>query len=356
MSKLSGLNRKKIIMTSNKEKYTLAEQLKFSRNLSFYFITISIIGFVILLMPFILDLSNISKYGNVGDAVGGLLNPVVGIGVGFLTFMAFIVQYQANQQVRDQFEEQSIIDYKQNFETTFFNLLTIHHQIVQNFDFSPESLKSDVNFSTYINNIDRFSKISETIERNQILGSRDVFKFSLELLYHLLKDDIDLLVPLHNFKKENRVVKNLVLQQNIQKNIEFNSIDNFKRRTITSKSKKINSRFQSIYDFVYFRFNSDYGHYFRNLYRMVKMIDEKKFSKDPNVDFEIKYSYTSILRAQLSDNEIAWLYFNCISDKGIEKFKPLLEKYSFFKIINRENIVYKLYSRLYNIKAFQKSH
>ncbi|MCD0472498.1 putative phage abortive infection protein [Flavobacterium sp. JAS] len=340
--------------TSEKEKFTLVEQLKFSRNLSFYFIGISIIGFVILMAPFILDLSNISKYGNVGDAVGGLLNPVVGIGVGFLTFMAFIVQYQANQQVRDQFEQQSEIDYRQNFESTFFNLLSLHHQIVQNFDFDPQSLKLDTNLINYISKYDRFDNITAVINSSQTLGSRDVFKFSLELLHQLLQDDINLLVPLHKNKTQDRVLINLIKHQNRQINLEFNAINNFIKDTIISDSKSVTTRFQSIYDFVYFKFNSDYGHYYRNLYRMVKMVDERKFSKDATIDFEIKYSYTSILRAQLSDNEIAWLYFNCISDKGIEKFKPLLEKYSFFKIINRNAIVYKLYSRLYNQQAFRK--
>ncbi|CAM3980498.1 hypothetical protein FLCU109888_12440 [Flavobacterium cucumis] len=49
---------------------------------------------------------------------------------------------------------------------------------------------------------------------------------------------------------------------------------------------------------------------------------------------------------------------NCIYYHGNEKFKPLLEKYTFFKIINRaneENNFFKNYSPLYKEEAFINS-
>ena len=53
--------------------------------------------------------------------------------------------------------------------------------------------------------------------------------------------------------------------------------------------------------------------------------------------FSEKYIYTSKVRAQLSHFDLMWLYYNCISDNGVVKFKPLIEIYALFKnmYINR---------------------
>ena len=49
-----------------------------------------------------------------------------------------------------------------------------------------------------------------------------------------------------------------------------------------------------------------------------------------------KYNYTSIVRSQLSDYELIILFYNCLSENGCEKFKPLVETYAIFKNIRRD--------------------
>ncbi|WP_298722794.1 putative phage abortive infection protein [uncultured Oceanisphaera sp.] len=61
------------------------------------------------------------------------------------------------------------------------------------------------------------------------------------------------------------------------------------------------------------------GHYFRGLYQILKFIDYSDITKDA------KENYSRILRAQLSTDELAVLYFNCICtsvDSG--QFRNLL--------------------------------
>lgn len=62
------------------------------------------------------------------------------------------------------------------------------------------------------------------------------------------------------------------------------------------------------------------GHYFRNVYQIIKFVNESSVDN--------KAFYASLLRAQLSSDELALLYFNCISDFGTKRFKPLVEQYS----------------------------
>jgi hypothetical protein len=66
----------------------------------------------------------------------------------------------------------------------------------------------------------------------------------------------------------------------------------------------------------------DIGHYFRNLYHIIKYVHESRVSKKK------KKFYTHLVRAQLSSHELLLLFYNCLSPLGNEKFKPLVERYS----------------------------
>jgi len=69
---------------------------------------------------------------------------------------------------------------------------------------------------------------------------------------------------------------------------------------------------------IYDALESEVGHYFRNLYRIVKFVDEG--------EVEHKATYTGILRAQLSTREMGLLFYNLFGP-GFEKFLPLAERY-----------------------------
>lgn len=61
------------------------------------------------------------------------------------------------------------------------------------------------------------------------------------------------------------------------------------------------------------------GHYFRNLYTIIRYIDDSTVSD--------KKKYIRIIRAQLSSYEIALLFYNSLHSVGNKRFKPLIEKY-----------------------------
>jgi len=77
-----------------------------------------------------------------------------------------------------------------------------------------------------------------------------------------------------------------------------------------------------------------FDHYFRHLYTILKFIDntkvfdDEKMREDGQSVEDAKYKYTSILRSTLSSYELVLVYYNGLSKNGVEKLKPLLEKYS----------------------------
>lgn len=89
--------------------------------------------------------------------------------------------------------------------------------------------------------------------------------------------------------------------------------------------------FQGAYERFYRQNNSELGHYFRTVYNIVKFVDKSKIGE--------KKFYTNILRAQLSDAEVALLFHNGLSPYGSEKFKPLMERYGLLKNVTDQDLL-----------------
>lgn len=90
---------------------------------------------------------------------------------------------------------------------------------------------------------------------------------------------------------------------------------------------------------------ADVGHYFRHLYHIIKFVDRS--------DVEDKKYYTNLVRAQLSSYESTLLFYNCITDLGSEKFKPLVEKYSLLKNMPKDLLLEKEHRALYSENTYK---
>lgn len=91
--------------------------------------------------------------------------------------------------------------------------------------------------------------------------------------------------------------------------------------------ERINMTYRAFYE----EHQSEFGHYFRSLYNIVKFVD--------NSSVEDKRLYTNLVRAHLSSFELALLFYNSLSDLGRDKFKPLIEKYSLLKTVPRKHLI-----------------
>lgn len=94
-----------------------------------------------------------------------------------------------------------------------------------------------------------------------------------------------------------------------------------------------------------------FDHYFRNLYTILRFIDESKVFDEESLREEgesvhdAKYKYATILRASLSGYELVMLYYNGLSDVGKSKLKPLLEKYCMLNNLNKYLLTMSLETR-----------
>jgi len=88
------------------------------------------------------------------------------------------------------------------------------------------------------------------------------------------------------------------------------------------------------------------AHYFQTLYNIIKYVNES----DPDID---KKKYINIVRAQLSVYELGLIYYNCLTELGKDKFKPLIEMYGLFKNMPKSILYAKHHTDLYSESAFK---
>ena len=264
-----------------------------------------------------------NERGTFGEMFGGVNALFSGFALAGIIFTILLqrkeLSYQREElkETRLEFKIQNKTLKIQRFENTFFNLLSLHHKIVDGIDHVIKVKKDDT--PSWVDEMSM--KPTEYVRITE--KGRDVFKWWLE---------------------------------------EFNQEYN------NQKPKNFNEFYINFYPKV----QTDFGHYFRNLYRIIKFVEGTCFTpleevcenvKSPTlveltsferINNELRYSYISMVRAQLSDFELLWLFYNCLSENGEEKFKPLIEKYCLFKNLQLVHLLSLTLKDEYMDSAFER--
>ena len=87
------------------------------------------------------------------------------------------------------------------------------------------------------------------------------------------------------------------------------------------------------------------GHYFQHLYNIVKFIDQNA------PEIVEKSFYIDLIRAQLSSTELGLLFYHGLSGRGA-KFRDLVEQYALFEHIPSEVLLNEKHKGLYDPQAY----
>lgn len=241
-----------------------------------------------------------NQRGAFGDMFGSVNALFSGLALGGIIFTILLqrkelgLQRDELKETRKEFAIQNSTLKAQRFENTFFNMLSLHSQIVNDLDF--------------------------TWNRLEIRG-KDFFSKKFTNLQSLLAKEEDLNAAYLTFYGHNK---------------------------------------------------TDLGHYFRNLYRIIKIVDQTQFVSSSELsvilkriptleelqkaNYKERYKYTSIVRAQLSDFELLTLFFNCLSEYGEEKFKPLVEEYALLKNLPEHQMITNDRRKMYLPGAYKRKY
>lgn len=244
-------------------------------------------------------------WGQLGDFVGGILNPL-------LSFFALVaVLYNVSLQreelalarkdardAQDIQNKQSAIFERQNFESVFFQLLEVHSRLSRNMSISIPGFSVPVGQAA-------FDKLS----------------------YNYLGGEV---------WESNQIVDEEHQVEMVKKSAEEFLTNN----------------------------RSSVGHYYRNIYQILKYIDGQGRSSEVPSEmssraleiqrtlrlYRSQRDYANMLRAQLSSSEVTCLFLNCLSDQG-GGLKYYVEKYSMlktldFKVIGNNASIKSLFNKL----------
>lgn len=220
------------------------------------------------------------SFGQFGDFLGGVLNPIFTLMTFFGVIVTIALQKIELRAAREEYKKSADALSTQAFENTFFNMLNLQQKIVSDLEFSSQKLEIDyriIKNAPPENNAKRFKA---KVERDLLTyKGRHAFGGCLNLLKRLSGGPQD----------------TFCLYKHIQ--VEHNHI---------------------------------FGHYFRSLYRIIKFINDHPYLEDTD-----RLRYASILRAQLSRDELSLILLNCMDnmvDNG--EFRELLRCYHILEHID----------------------
>jgi uncharacterized membrane protein len=219
--------------------------------------------------------------GTVGDFFGGVLNPILTFCTLIAVVLTVVMQRMQLRDTKIEADENARLARLQTFETTFFNLINLHVNTVQDLRVKPEQIASTL-LAVYKSgnpNARPTNPVSVT-HAHEVMG-RAVFS---EVIYLIQ------LAPPHG------------------------RLDPKKAYSVIQKQH-----------------NHVLGKYFRNLYQILEFIDDfsGRYIADPlTPNLTPGKRYADILRAQLSSDELVLIFYNCLGrmvDNG--QFREKLKKY-----------------------------
>lgn len=231
-----------------------------------------------------------SSFGEWGDFFGGVLNPILT----FLTFMGLLLTIVLqNRELRE-----TRVEAKRSADALVSQNEVSDKQLFEQTLFNMLSL------------------------HQQILGAIDIYNTSTKQTT-LGRDCIKVF-----FERYTKEASGLGMGAN------------FDNKSLEKELRHLDR----IWDKFWVSHKSELGHYFRFLYNIIRFVDESKVDK---------VTYIRIVRSQLSDQELALLFYNCLSVHGREKFKPLVERYALFDNLPITMLIKREHSDLYANSAYE---
>lgn len=207
---------------------------------------------LVFLLPFVFTYSsNIIDFtttGNIGDTIGGITAPIVGLLGAILVYFALLAQIDANKQIQFQIALQQKSDYENKVVSYLNSQLEIIRLDINDYKFI-ESTKTNPIFAVYEGSeaIYRFLKL---YEKYQEKGDDELFKdvYPLEQLRLLLEhiDNFLLSIETENLSEEDKkyLVRNISYQYKYKIKLHLDYFNDYDKtlNSIYSIAKSINSR------------------------------------------------------------------------------------------------------------------
>lgn len=245
-----------------------------------------LVSMVILYLFFRKNAPETAQFGDMFGVVNALFS---GLALGGVIYTIFLqkdelkLQRKELRETRKEFESQNDTLKLQRFENTFFQLLTLHHEIIDKLNFTENGTTTQRNvFQLAVHSL------ANVLESNQGKGR------TVEYMLGMIEDDSDEFV-----------------------------------KGIADATDEIKNGYNSFY----LHFGTSLSHYFRNLYHIFKYIHTSELLSNDQKQF-----YATLVRAQLSPDELYLLLYNgVVEDFGYPNFLYLDKIYDILQNFDKKD-------------------
>lgn len=256
------------------------------------------------------DRFSLANYSSIGSYLQGSTASLWALGGLLFIYATFLGQQQQIAQQDKEMEaqkEQNRKQYesieRQNFESSFFQLLSLYNQTISSMRLQERK---------WLN--------GEMVEQYTREGRMCFGKWFREL-----EDEYKRAI--HTLQKQT-------------------AIDTTKVTALTEASKNVDL------EQVYSDFEKDHqsflAHYFRTLFHLIKFVKMSAIV----VEYQDKRRYTSLVRAQLSKYELALLFYNGLTECGAN-FKPWIEEFGLLEHFDKTLLFDPSHEKFYAASAYR---
>lgn len=200
-------------------------------------------------------------------------------------------------------------------------------------------------FTIYLQRIEINNSKAES-KVNQSLRQRQLFEGTFFELNKLLNETI-LMIKIRITDDKNHCDKAHTIEEvtgrRAIKVLSKRLSDSMVQTCGASLETEINNRYLEIYKIL----ESEISAYFRITYRIFRLIDA--------AEIDNKMLYAKTIRAQLSNGELIFIFYNCLSDEG-KKMKEYIIKYHLLKHLSQSLFPPEEHMNLYPKEAFDDSN
>ena len=236
--------------------------------------------------------------GGIGDLVAGT------IGV-FLSFASTLFLFVTFNEQRKQFNESKIDASKDRFESTFFNLLSMLYQVRENAN-NEISVCTDEKMQSLKEYYDGF--------KNYFFDQKETLEYK-EIAEYLQQKEIN--------------------------TVEF---------------EKTNDYLGGLYEKYIKEKRCNIGYYYRYIFNMINFVIGQW--KETAYEKEYIHKYLNFIQAQMSNEELALIFYDVISHNGLDKnythqFKDKIDEYGFLENIDSETLLDRKHHILFPVTKFR---
>ncbi len=306
-------------MENNSQSTSIKETLKI-------FVTISGILLIIVSPWLFVQLREFKDTGEIGDTIGGITSPLVGLLGAILVYFALKEQIKANEMTRDQFSKQDRDNKINRFESRFYQLLALHKETVDEISLAGyngkkvekrkafESMYREFRYSFFLTK-ETYDKLRRENSLSRDYSDIELTKLAYIFFYAGVSSNYD---HVTNAMTNNDEFEEALFDKVKEEITRVNRTHKANRNNHFSTEIALSGLGSATTAKSYRPYSGHMpvlGHYYRHLYQTVSYVVKQDEKLIPHED---KLEYLRTLRAQLTDHEQVLLYYNAIAEFGEE--------------------------------------